>query len=145
MERYRRDSGAPRGRPSALQQLAKLANEPGDFRFGNVPAIDLDPLAEADQMRGGKQSYSQTGRAIDAFKHGAGRAFSVRASDMDETQSVVRIAGQMGELKSVFQAEFCAEPAQAIEKIDRLGIGHCPSSVIDQGVSRARKNSFSSD
>ena len=69
-------------------------------------------------MRRGEQPDAQSGRAINAFQHGAGRAFAVGAGDMDETQLFLWIARQRGELKRVFQPELRAEQTQAVEKLN---------------------------
>ena len=77
-------------------------------------------------MRGGEEPDAQPRRPINAFQHGAGRTFSIRPGDVDETKRFVGIACQRGEPEGVFQSELQAEPAQAIEELDGFGVGHAP-------------------
>src|SRR5277367_4816987 len=75
-------------------------------------------------MRRSKKPDAQSGCAINAFEHRAGRAFAVRAGDVDEAEFFLRIAGERGELARVFQPEICAEHLQAVKKLDGFGIIH---------------------
>ena len=75
-------------------------------------------------MRRGEKPDAQSGCAINAFKHCAGRAFAVRAGDVDEAEFFLRIAGERGELARVFQPEIRAEHLQAVKKLDGFGIIH---------------------
>src|SRR5476651_1191961 len=77
-------------------------------------------------MRRGEQPDAQTGRAINAFEHRAGRAFAVRAGDVDEAEFFLRIAGERGELVRVFQPEIRAEQLQPVKKSNGFGIIHAP-------------------
>ena len=79
-------------------------------------------------MRRGEQSDAQAGCAINAFEHGAGGAFAVRAGDVDEAQFFLRIARERGEFEGVFQSELGAEQTQAVKKLDGFGVGHFKSS-----------------
>ena len=94
------------------------SDQPDDFVFRNQLAVDLNPFAERNQMRRGEQPDAQSRRAINAFEHGAGRAFAVGAGDVDEAEFFLRIARQRGELEGVFQPELRAEQTQAVEKLD---------------------------
>src|SRR5450432_1628501 len=75
-------------------------------------------------MRRSKKSDAQSSRAVNAFEHRAGRAFAVRAGDVDEAEFCLRIAGERGELARVFQPEIRAEQLQAVKKLDGFGIIH---------------------
>src|SRR5271169_6051619 len=79
-------------------------------------------------MRRRKKSDTQSGRAINAFEHRAGRAFTVRAGDVDEAEFFLRIAGERGELARIFQPEIRAEHLQAVKKLDGFGIIHAPTA-----------------
>src|SRR5665213_1627102 len=79
-------------------------------------------------MRRGEQPDAQSGCAINAFEHGAGRAFAVRAGDVDEAEFFLRIAGERGERARVFQPEIRAEHLQAVKKLDGFGIIHAPTA-----------------
>ena len=43
---------------------------------------------------------------------------------MDEAELLLRIAGEFGEPKGVFQPELCAEETQGVEELDGFGVGH---------------------
>ena len=73
-------------------------------------------------MRRGKQANAQSRRAINAFEHGACRAFAVRARDVDQTKFLLRIARERRELARVFQTELRAEPAQVVEESNGFGV-----------------------
>ena len=75
-------------------------------------------------MRRGEQSHAQSGCAINAFQHRASRAFAVGASDVDEPESFLRIAGERGKFARGLQSEICTEQIQAVEKLDGFGVGH---------------------
>src|SRR2546423_2745923 len=51
---------------------------------------------------------------------------------MDEAELVVRIAGQLSQLDGIFQAQLCAEHAQAVEELDGFLAGHArfPGGLI---------------
>ena len=61
---------------------------------------------------------AQARLTVDAFQHGAGRAFAVRAGDVDEAELVLRVASERGELARRFQTEVRAEDLQAVKKFD---------------------------
>jgi len=104
--------------------LAQFSNEPDDVVLANPPAVDLDPFAERNQVWRGEQPDALAGRTIDAFQHGAGRAFAIGAGDMDEAEPVLRVARQRCQLKCVFEAKLRTEQTQAVEKLDGFGISH---------------------
>ena len=92
------------------------------FIFRDQLSVDLNPLAKRNQMRRSEQTDPQAGRAVNALQHGARRTFAVRASDVNETEFLLRIAGQRGKLERVFQPEFCAEQAERIKKFNGGGV-----------------------
>jgi hypothetical protein len=104
--------------------LAQFSNQPDDIVLANPPAVDLDPFAERNQVRRGEQPDAQAGRAINAFQHGAGRALAIGAGDVDETEPVLRLARQRGELERIFQPQLRAEQTQVKEKLDGFRISH---------------------
>ena len=75
-------------------------------------------------MRRSEQSHAQPGRAINAFQHGASRAFAVGAGDVDEPEFFLRIASERGKFARGLHSEICAEQIQAVEKLDGFGVGH---------------------
>ncbi len=75
-------------------------------------------------MRRGEQADAQSGCAINAFEHRAGRAFAVRAGDVDEAEFFLRIARERGELARVLQPKIRAEQLQAVKKLDGFGVCH---------------------
>lgn len=125
-----------------VPQRLDLRDEPYDFILGNQPAVYLNALTERDQMRRSKKSHPQAGCAIDAFQHRAGRTFAIGAGDVDETESLLRIAHQCSELESVFQAELCAEQAERIKKFDGSGVGHVGQSPNSTEIFSARRRSL---
>ena len=114
-----------RGRRDACPTLlAEIQHQPHDIALADQLAIDLNPLAKRDQVRRGEQPNAQSRRTVDAFEHRAGGAFAIRASDMNETQSVLRISRPRRELECVFQAQLQAEQTQIVKKPDGFGISH---------------------
>ena len=107
-----------------FEQRLDFFNQTDEFIFRNQLTIDLNPFAKRNQMRRGEQPDPQSGRAINAFEHRAGRAFAVRSGDMDEAQFFLRIARERGEMERVFQPEIRAEHLQAVKKLDGFGISH---------------------
>ena len=75
-------------------------------------------------MRRSEQSDAQSRCAINAFEHRAGRAFAIRAGDVDEAEFFLRMPGERGKLERVFQPEIRAENLQAVKKLDGFGIIH---------------------
>ena len=65
-------------------------------------------------MRGREQAHAQARRAVDAFKHGANGPLPVRAGDMDEPQSILRISCQGSEFARIFQPELRPEQLQVV-------------------------------
>src|ERR1700733_2596905 len=74
-----------------LEQRLNFFDKPDEFSFRNQLAIDLNTFAKRNQMRRSKKSDAQASRAINAFEHRTGRAFAVRAGDVDKTEFVLRI------------------------------------------------------
>ena len=107
-----------------FEQRLQFRDEPDDFAFRNKLSVDLNPFAERNQMRRGEQAGAQACCAVNAFEHGAGRAFAVSAGDVDEAEFFLRIAGERGEFTRVLQPEIRAEHLQAVEKLDGFGISH---------------------
>ena len=107
-----------------FEQRLQFCHQPDDFDFRNQLPVDLNSFAERNQMRRGEQPDAQSRRAINAFQHGAGRAFAVGAGDVDEAEFFLRIACQRGELERVFQPELRAEQTQAVKKLDGFGVSH---------------------
>ena len=117
LERTRREASAGKqgGRTVEIQRLIGRSLR---------ATVDLEALVDVQEVRRGEQSHAQSGRAVDAFQHGADRAFAVGARDVDEAQLPVRIARQRGEPPGAFQPEMRAEQLQAVEKLDGFGVGH---------------------
>ena len=107
-----------------FQQRLQFRDEPDNLVFGNKLPVELNPFAEGNQMWRGEQPDAQAGRAVNAFEHGAGRAFAIGAGDVDEAEFFLRITRECGQLECVFQPELRAEQTQAVKKLNRFGVGH---------------------
>ena len=75
-------------------------------------------------MRRGVQTHTPSRRAVNAFQHGAGRAFAVGAGHMDETEFFLGITRQPGEPARIFQAKMRPKELQALEKFNGFGVSH---------------------
>ena len=106
------------------EQWLQLEHLPYDLRLAYGLAVDLDTLAERDQVRRGEQTGPQACRSINALEHRARRTFPVGASHMDEAQMVMRVARQRRQFARVRQTQLGAEPAQVVEELNGFGVGH---------------------
>src|SRR5439155_23742846 len=93
-----------------LQQWLQLEHLLYDLRLAYGLAVDLDTLAERDQVRRGEQTGPQACRSINALEHRARRTFPVGASHMDEAQTFLRVARQRSQLEGIRHAQLGAEP-----------------------------------
>src|SRR5688572_12105750 len=75
-------------------------------------------------MRRGEQPHAQSRRAINTLEQRARRAFAIRAGDVDETELALWITGQFHESERILQPKLRAEPAQAVEELDGISVGH---------------------
>src|SRR5262249_21392195 len=92
--------------------------------LGNQLPVDLDPFAKRNQMRRSKQADSQTRHSINGFQHCAGRAFAIGPSDMNESQVLLRVTCERGQLERVGKPELRPEPPQTIKELDGLAVSH---------------------
>ena len=75
-------------------------------------------------MRRREQTHTQARVPVNALQHRAGRSFAVRARDVDEPQSLLRIAHERGEPAGRLQTEARPKHLELVEKLDGFGIGH---------------------
>src|SRR6185436_7732970 len=86
-----------------LEQWLKFEHLPHNLRLAHWLAVDLNALAERDQVRRGEQTGPQTRHAINALEHRAGRAFPIGTGDMDEAQLLLWVARERRQLERVLQ------------------------------------------
>src|SRR6476646_3822891 len=103
--------------------------------LGNHFAVDANPFAKRDEVRGGEEAGAISLRATNRIDHRANGSFAVRAGDMDDfgcrgtcarrrafdTNAVTTFSEKS---LRVFQPEFYAEALEAVEPGERLPVVH---------------------
>ena len=78
----------------------------GDDRFvGERSAVDLDALADGDEVRAGVKTGAATLRALDRFDHRADGALAVGAGDVDARSGALGITEAGGQQTHAVHAE----------------------------------------
>ena len=127
LQRHDRDGLEKSGmrlRAQALHGGAEVAGQPCDVFPADEMAVHLDAFGKGNQVRRSEQAHPPAGGAVDAFQHGASRAFAVGARHVDEPQAVLRIAHGRRQAEGVVQAQLHAKKAQAVKVFNGLGIRH---------------------
>jgi hypothetical protein len=107
-----------------FEHRLQVIDESRDVRFADEPPIDLNSLGETDQVRRREQPNAQASSPINTLQHRTGGTFAVRARDVDETQPILWIAHERGKLERVVQPQLRAKKAEAIKKLDCVGVSH---------------------
>ena len=96
-----------------------------EIGFGDRLAVDLNPLANTDQVRRSIETHPKFRRAQARLTKGRGRTLAVCPGQVDETQPVLRTPQRRGEFPHWLQSQFHPEAAGLAQIGQRLGIGHC--------------------
>ena len=91
-----------------------------DFLVGDLHAVDLDALIEADQVGAGVQARFVSGLCEHTGQHCAGRALTVRAGHMDKLQSALGMAHLVQQRADAFEAGDTALPADGMDIMQRF-------------------------
>jgi hypothetical protein len=94
----------------------------GDLFFSNHLAVHPDPLAVADQVRGGEQSGAITLRAADGIDHGADGALAVRPGHMNDALTFPGQLQLTQEALDVFEPKFDSETLGAVKPGERFPV-----------------------
>ena len=139
-EVFQRDRGDElEGRRMHVDRCGRIAHGARDLielPVGDVDAVHLDALVETQNERRGEKPRIVAGRLQDAGYEGAGGTFAVRAGDMHDRISVLRIA-ERGE-----QRARAVEPEVHVAPRSLLQIGLGVESVIGRGAFRLRRRAF---
>ena len=105
-----------------------LANEPRERHRVDRPAVDLQPLAVADEVRLGGGPDPDPGRTQRGSGEGQHAALAVRAADKRPPQLELRIAECLEECTCPSQAQTDPEPPPLGQRAD--GVAICRGLVI---------------
>jgi len=110
-----------------LEGGAEGGGEPGQLRFRQQAPVDLDPFAEADQVRRRKEPHAPAAGPVDALQQSADGTLAVGPGHVDKGQPIVRIADQSGQATGGGQSRLKAELLQGMQVRQGLRDGHSGS------------------
>ena len=125
--------GQVAGLDEAAGGVVDLEVEAGEVVVGDLDAVDLDALVDADEVRRGVEAGAVAGSGEDARERGGRGAFAVGSGDQDRGEGGLRIAERGGEDAHVDEVELAAGGAgcgrgelvaQGVEMVDRCGVRH---------------------